>query len=104
MTMLFFATAFSFGALGNSNTMVYVCTGGSAYAYHCNRGCRGLNRCGASIMLLCQKLIAWGVQSLVAGVIINCLPYFCKDPFPSISLQNALSPHLSHLGARDVQT
>ena len=49
MTMLFFATAFSFGALGNSNTMVYVCTGGSAYAYHCNRGCRGLNRCGASI-------------------------------------------------------
>ena len=28
---------------------VYICTGKSAYSYHNNRGCRGLNRCNAEI-------------------------------------------------------
>lgn len=30
-------------------TYVWICTGKSAYSYHNNRGCRGLNRCRASI-------------------------------------------------------
>jgi len=28
---------------------VYICTGKSAYSYHKNRSCRGLNRCNAEI-------------------------------------------------------
>jgi hypothetical protein len=28
---------------------VYICTGKSAYSYHNNRSCRGLNRCSAEI-------------------------------------------------------
>lgn len=32
-----------------SSTYVWVCMGKSAYSYHCNRGCSGLNRCKASI-------------------------------------------------------
>lgn len=33
----------------NSSTYVWICTGNSAYSYHCNKGCRGLNQCEASI-------------------------------------------------------
>ena len=32
-----------------SNTNVYICTGKSAYSYHNNRNCRGLNRCSSEI-------------------------------------------------------
>lgn len=32
-----------------NNTNVYICTGKSAYSYHNNRNCRGLNRCNAEI-------------------------------------------------------
>lgn len=28
---------------------VYICTGKSAYSYHNNRSCRGLNKCNAEI-------------------------------------------------------
>ena len=49
VTMLFLAAAFDYGVSGNSEKMVYVCTGGSAYAYHINRNCQGLNRCKAEI-------------------------------------------------------
>ena len=28
---------------------VYICTGYSAYCYHCKRNCRGLNNCHADI-------------------------------------------------------
>lgn len=31
------------------DTYVYICTGKKAYSYHCNRGCRGLNKCQAEI-------------------------------------------------------
>lgn len=31
------------------NTSVYICTGKSAYSYHNNRECRGLNKCNAEI-------------------------------------------------------
>lgn len=33
----------------DSTTYVWICTGKSAYSYHCNRECKGLNRCNASI-------------------------------------------------------
>ena len=32
-----------------NNTSVYICTGKSAYSYHNNRDCRGLNKCNAEI-------------------------------------------------------
>lgn len=32
-----------------NDTSVYICTGKSAYSYHNNRSCRGLNRCNAEI-------------------------------------------------------
>lgn len=32
-----------------NNTNVYICTGKSAYSYHKNKNCRGLNRCSAEI-------------------------------------------------------
>jgi hypothetical protein len=35
--------------IGNSNSSVYICTGKTAYSYHNNRSCRGLNRCSAEI-------------------------------------------------------
>lgn len=28
---------------------VYICTGSTAYSYHNNRNCSGLNRCGSEI-------------------------------------------------------
>lgn len=31
------------------NAMVYICTGSSAYAYHCNRNCSGLRKCTGDI-------------------------------------------------------
>lgn len=31
------------------DTYVYICTGPKAYSYHCNRNCRGLNKCQAEI-------------------------------------------------------
>lgn len=34
---------------GGIKTNVYICTGKSAYSYHNNRNCRGLNRCSAEI-------------------------------------------------------
>ena len=36
------------GRSGESDT-VYICTGASAYAYHSNSNCSGLNQCGATI-------------------------------------------------------
>ena len=33
----------------SKETSVYICTGKSAYSYHNNRSCRGLNRCNAEI-------------------------------------------------------
>lgn len=35
-----------------SYTYVWVCMGKSAYSYHCNSCCKGLNRCKASIKRL----------------------------------------------------
>lgn len=32
-----------------NDTSVYICTGKSAYSYHNNRSCRGLNKCNAEI-------------------------------------------------------
>lgn len=32
-----------------NNTSVYIYTGKSAYSYHNNRSCRGLNKCNAEI-------------------------------------------------------
>ena len=32
-----------------STVYVWICTGKAAYSYHNNRGCKGLNRCRASI-------------------------------------------------------
>lgn len=32
-----------------SAVYVWICTGKTAYSYHNNRGCKGLNRCKASI-------------------------------------------------------
>lgn len=34
--------------IGN-NSVVYICTGRTAYSYHNNKNCRGLNRCSAEI-------------------------------------------------------
>ena len=32
-----------------AESKVWICTGSSAYAYHCDKNCRGLNRCGSEI-------------------------------------------------------
>lgn len=32
-----------------ATTYVWICTGKFAISYHCNRGCKGLNKCKASI-------------------------------------------------------
>ena len=46
-------TAFLFVASpvssGCQETYVYICTGETAYSYHNNPNCRGLNRCSSSI-------------------------------------------------------
>ena len=34
----------------STEAKVYVCVGGSAYAYHSNRDCRGLNNCRHEII------------------------------------------------------
>ena len=39
----------SAGESGPSSTYVWICTGRSAYSYHSNQDCSGLNRCKASI-------------------------------------------------------
>ncbi len=33
----------------SKDTYVYICTGKTAYAYHCTNTCRGLNKCSAEI-------------------------------------------------------
>lgn len=47
-SLLLAASIFSLGA--QQPTTVFICTGGSSYAYHCDRSCRGLNRCTHSII------------------------------------------------------
>ena len=48
-TLLFVTATFNYGAHGNSGQMVYICIGSTAYAYHKNLNCKGLNRCKAQI-------------------------------------------------------
>lgn len=35
---------------GASSSVVYICTGGKAYAYHKSKSCSGLNKCSGDIV------------------------------------------------------
>jgi len=48
MKYVLFFLFFIVTACQDSN--VYICTGSTAYAYHKNRDCEGLNHCGGSIL------------------------------------------------------
>lgn len=62
-TLIALLFAFAVPAVSETNEMVYICTGSSAYAYHCNKNCRGLGRCGSDIVHMTkEKAISLGYK------------------------------------------
>ena len=47
--------------ISQDTTYVWICTGPSAYAYHSNQNCSGLNRCSAEIKMvtLHDAIVKW---------------------------------------------
>lgn len=48
-----------FGCESSGDGGIYVCTGEGSYAYHCNKGCRGLNNCNGNIKSVSQTEAEW---------------------------------------------
>lgn len=60
----------------NSQRIVYICTGPTAYAYHYNSNCSGLNRCSGQVKELSEnKAIDMGRK---AYQICGPLPQFIE--------------------------
>lgn len=49
------AESHDFDLYAHGSGKVYICTGEGARKYHSNSGCRGLNRCSASIISVSLK-------------------------------------------------